>query len=446
MLRRGIVAVLGCLILAARAMAQCEAGWLPVQTGIGGFPNVMTTWDPDGVGPMTPQLVIAGAFRNATGLPSVNNIVLMDPVTQQLSRLGTGVNGAVNALAVLPDGALAVGGSFTMAGGVVARGIARWDGNTWSEIGGGVSGTCGSCEVVYAMERLPNGDLVVGGTFDAVGGIDSRFVARWNGVEWAPMGEGLDSPTALGVYTMCIGPTGQLIAGGALWVDVGVIQRNAIVAWNGDQWEAMSESVLYTFSDLLPTTTGDVVVAGNFSSSSAARLGVLRSSALQGCGSRFCIAPVGGSVDGSGVYALAEVASGRIVAGGIFSAIGGTSARNVAVWDGSMWRGLGSGVNGYVTSLCVLPNGDIAVGGNIGLAGSEHVSGVAIYSFADVACDTCPSCPADYDQDGGVTGADIGAFFVDYEQGGACADVDQDGGVTGADVGAFFVVYEAGGC
>lgn len=59
---------------------------------------------------------------------------------------------------------------------------------------------------------------------------------------------------------------------------------------------------------------------------------------------------------------------------------------------------------------------------------------------------SCPACAADYDQDGGVTGADLAAFFADYEQGLPCSDVDQDGGITGGDVGAFFAVFEAGGC
>jgi hypothetical protein len=58
----------------------------------------------------------------------------------------------------------------------------------------------------------------------------------------------------------------------------------------------------------------------------------------------------------------------------------------------------------------------------------------------------CAECAADYDQDGGVTGADLAAFFADFEAGAPCADVDQDGGVTGGDIGAFFVVFEAGGC
>ncbi len=59
---------------------------------------------------------------------------------------------------------------------------------------------------------------------------------------------------------------------------------------------------------------------------------------------------------------------------------------------------------------------------------------------------SCPPCPADYDQDGGVAGSDIGAFFVDFEAGATCADVDADGAVTGGDLSAFFALIEAGGC
>ena len=57
-----------------------------------------------------------------------------------------------------------------------------------------------------------------------------------------------------------------------------------------------------------------------------------------------------------------------------------------------------------------------------------------------------PFCPADYNQDGGVDGADIEAFFRDWEAAAPGADVNQDGGVTGADVEVFFAAWEAGGC
>ncbi|MBS0195616.1 MAG: hypothetical protein JSR77_02555 [Planctomycetes bacterium] len=60
------------------------------------------------------------------------------------------------------------------------------------------------------------------------------------------------------------------------------------------------------------------------------------------------------------------------------------------------------------------------------------------------ACSFCPSCPADYNQDGGVDGADVGAFFPDWENSAACADVNLDGGIDGGDVEAFFAAWEAG--
>jgi hypothetical protein len=58
----------------------------------------------------------------------------------------------------------------------------------------------------------------------------------------------------------------------------------------------------------------------------------------------------------------------------------------------------------------------------------------------------CPGCPADFDQDGGTTPADIGAFFAAFTAGETCADADEDGGITPADVAAFFTVFDQGGC
>jgi hypothetical protein len=58
----------------------------------------------------------------------------------------------------------------------------------------------------------------------------------------------------------------------------------------------------------------------------------------------------------------------------------------------------------------------------------------------------CPACPADYNQDGGVDGADVEAFYLDWEASEGCSDTNQDGGVDGGDVETFFSAWEAGGC
>ena len=58
----------------------------------------------------------------------------------------------------------------------------------------------------------------------------------------------------------------------------------------------------------------------------------------------------------------------------------------------------------------------------------------------------CDPCPADYNLDGGIDGADVEAFFSDWEGGTGCGDTNQDGGIDGADVEFFFNAWENGGC
>lgn len=84
-------------------------------------------------------------------------------------------------------------------------------------------------------------------------------------------------------------------------------------------------------------------------------------------------------------------------------------------------------VGAYTITLTVTDNG--------GLTASDTVS-VTVE----------PGCPADFNQDGGVDGADIESFFGAFEQGTSEADVNGDGGVDGADVESFFIVWGNGGC
>jgi hypothetical protein len=58
----------------------------------------------------------------------------------------------------------------------------------------------------------------------------------------------------------------------------------------------------------------------------------------------------------------------------------------------------------------------------------------------------CPPCIADHNRDGGVDGADVQAFFVDWEASLTCADSNEDGGVDAMDVATFFAEWQAGDC
>ena len=56
------------------------------------------------------------------------------------------------------------------------------------------------------------------------------------------------------------------------------------------------------------------------------------------------------------------------------------------------------------------------------------------------------TCPADFNDDGGVDGGDVQVFFLAWQEGDERADVNADGGVDGGDLEAFFVRWQAGGC
>jgi hypothetical protein len=56
-----------------------------------------------------------------------------------------------------------------------------------------------------------------------------------------------------------------------------------------------------------------------------------------------------------------------------------------------------------------------------------------------------PTCPADINQDGGIDGSDIEAFFSFWEAGDTRGDFNHDGGIDGSDVESVFAAWE-GGC
>ena len=79
---------------------------------------------------------------------------------------GPGGPGVVEAMTVYDDGsgpALVIGGAFTAVGGVVVNRIARWNGNSWSQLGSGMD------DVVAAL-TVHNGELIAGGAFTSAGG------------------------------------------------------------------------------------------------------------------------------------------------------------------------------------------------------------------------------------------------------------------------------------
>lgn len=91
--------------------------------------------------------------------------------------------------------ALYCAGTFDLAGGVPCNNIARWDGNQWTAVGGGMQTDINSpTPIVGALTVYDPGSgplLLAGGRFDMVDGQPIELLAAWDGQSWAPLGAGL---------------------------------------------------------------------------------------------------------------------------------------------------------------------------------------------------------------------------------------------------------------
>ncbi len=105
-----------------------------------------------------------------------------------------GMSDTVSAMAFGPDGSLYAGGEFTTAGSVIARYIARWDGAQWYPLGSGMGGS-DPYPFVYDLAFGPDGSLYAGGDFTTAGGVAANHIARWDGAtsSWHPLGSGMNS-------------------------------------------------------------------------------------------------------------------------------------------------------------------------------------------------------------------------------------------------------------
>ncbi len=195
----------------ATAVAQCAPQVAPVggYAGADGLVYASVAYDPDGAGPLAPQLLIGGDFH-AAGTVIGNGIAAQDQSTGAWSSFGAGLGGTVRALAVMPSGDLVAGGWFPNVGGGGGgvNCIARWNGMAWTSLGAGIVDAGGTA--VMALAVIPNGDLVAGGNFLAAGGVTCRGIARWDGVAWSPLAGG----TLGAVYALAVMPNGDLAVGG----------------------------------------------------------------------------------------------------------------------------------------------------------------------------------------------------------------------------------------
>lgn len=126
------------------------------------------------------------------------------------------------------NGEVYAGGDFVTDGSLeFFYHIARWDGDVWSGVAGGMSG--GYWPAVNSF-RVFDGKLLVGGQFLEAGGISTPYIASWDGSNWGTVGDGTDD----WVHTLSEFQ-GCLVAGGA-FNSAGGEETSRLAQWNGSNW------------------------------------------------------------------------------------------------------------------------------------------------------------------------------------------------------------------
>jgi hypothetical protein len=357
------------------------ADWQTIEPGVDGWIEVFLS--------RAAEVVVGGYFSMAPDGTPARNIARWDGVAWQ--ALCDGLPGVVFAITEYQ-------------GDLVASSdrIYRWDGASWQAL----NSSFGGGSVVYALAEY-NGELIAGGTFNTIDGVLAYGVAAWNGVEWHPLGGGI-----MGEEVFALQPyNGELIVGGDFW-QAGSVGAWNVAAWNGTTWRNLAQGLSGSEDSVKALTVFDgALVAGGFFETN--NMGSVRAHVARWTGSAWDA--IGAGLDRP-VNRL-TVHEGQLVAGGLSRDFPGTF-RGVAAWDGATWANVGGGTDSDVRAVAsfggdLLVGGVFTAIGNrasahLGrwgerLAGDLDIDGdVDLYDLARMlsAFGTCP-LDAAYDRPSG---------------------------------------------
>jgi hypothetical protein len=282
---------------------------------------------------------------------------------EALGEEGNGMNDAVFSTTLDDSGNLYVGGEFTYAGGDWTNHIARWNGSNWSPLGDGVDGE--EWPNVQALVVDNEGNLYAGGSFTSAGGNPANYVARWDGNNWSPLGSGMND----WVNALALDQDGNLYAGGR-FTTAGGVAANHIASWDGQSWSALGSGISGEVDALALDQTGNLFAGGWFATAG----GVSANRIARWNGTAWF--PLGLGMN-DGVRDLVLDKNGYLFVGGEFTTAGGTPAMHIALWDGSAWSPLGAGTDDYIYSLALDKDGNLFAGGDYHNAGEAAAPGIA---------------------------------------------------------------------
>jgi uncharacterized delta-60 repeat protein len=300
------------------------------------------------------KAIIGGDFTTVGGTTR-NRIARLNTDGTLDTGFNPDANGQVLGITIQSDGKAIIGGQFTTIGGTTRNNIARL--NTDGTLDTGFNPNANSS--VFPVAIQSDGKAIIGGTFTTVGGTTRNFIARLN--TDGTLDTGFNPNANSSVSSIAIQSDGKVVIGGG-FTTVGGTTRNRVArlntdgtldtSYNPDANNSVSINAIAIQSD------GKVVIGGSFTTVG----GTTRN--------RIARLNTDGTLDtsynpdaSSTVNAIAIQSDGKVVIGGGFTTVGGTTRNAIARLntDGTLDTGLNPDANNTVNAIAIA--GYIFIGG-----------------------------------------------------------------------------------
>jgi hypothetical protein len=370
------------------------AGWAALGGGLQNqYSNVMRSFQGD--------LIVAGYFDTAGGVAGTAKLARWDGANwNSMDAQGESFLVSMWDLEVYNDGsgeALYIAGNYvTLNGQVGLDHIARWDGTTYTGVGGTIGGAVPLIVLDVLGADIGDGDaLYAAGRFLTIGGVPANNIAKWDGSAWIPLGNGLtrSSGFAQGFHmtTFDDGSGPALYVGGSFNRVNGTDVVSNVAKWDGTTWTGLGAGLDGAVQELIVFNDGS----------------------------------------GDALYAM-----------GNFNNSGTNPMPRIAKWNGTEWEAVGAGADGNVFGAIVYDFGEgtaLNIGG--GFSTMDGLSSNRVVSLLAQG----DACEADLTGDGLLNFFDLAAYLDLFNSGDPAADLAPPTGVLNFfDLAAYLDLYNAG--
>lgn len=319
-----------------------------------------------------------------------------------------GPDGAVWAVLALDDGKILVGGSFNTIGGESHAQLARLlsDGSIDSEFVDGADGN------VNRMVRQSDGKILISGAFSQMQGLPRQGLARLfaDGTVDPDFDPGTNYSSGEGVLSIAVQADLKIVTSSYLSFDVSRLKR---LNSDGTLDTSFTDTNVFDYyiTALLPRTNGTILVGGGFQTvNGESRVAI---ALVDDCG---VVQPVTNAPlqPYSDIFSFVEQTNGCLFVGGILKSETNTTllgrlTQDLA-WDETFVPDTFDAEDTVIETMVLQPDGKLVVAGNFTAAGGYSRRGVARLD-AEGHVDPC------FDPGLGMTGA-IGATSMDLQNDG----------------------------